>query len=264
MRRDTEIRQTQPVREALALAERLIATAGPPIGEITGETGTGKSWAALAVARKCGALRLAAWEGITRFQLTRALCAAAGIVGPSTRHLDLLAEWAGAQDERPLVVVDEANKLDWRALEVLRWLADEAGFAVLLVGTELYERRFADARTRPLLLQLGRRIGAKRVAMRRLAAAELVAHVLRPAFGDEVDRDLARRFWQSARRGVWGDAVELAEECRRLMAVNETARLTEAVLEAAVAWSANARAVDGVRRPAAPEAAEAEARRAAA
>lgn len=261
--RERDIRQTQPVREALALAERLATTGGPPIGEITGETGTGKTWAAAAVERKFGALRVAAWEGITRFQLTRALAAAAGIVGPGTRHLDLLAEWAAAREERPLAVIDEANKLDWRALELLRWLADEAGFAVLLVGTELYERRFAEARTRPLLLQLGRRIGAKRVAMRRLTAAELAAHVLRPAFGEEIDRELARRFWQASRRGVWGDAVELAEECGRLMAVNQVSRLTEAVLEAAVAWSANARAVEGVRRPVSSAEAEAEARRAA-
>ena len=45
--------------------------------------------------------------------------------------------------------------------QALRYIADECGFAVLLVGTELYERQFANARTKPLLLQLGRRIGAK-------------------------------------------------------------------------------------------------------
>ena len=65
---------------------------------------------------------------------------------------------------RTLLVIDEANKLGWRVLETIRYLADECRFAVLLIGTELYTRKFTDARTRPLLEQLGGRIGAKRAA----------------------------------------------------------------------------------------------------
>ena len=234
-----DIAKTKAIREALALAKRLLDTEGAPVGEIIGETGTGKTMAALAVMREFGATRVAAHEGMTRYQLVRAITALVGVDGPATRHLDLLAEWAGGQQRRPLLIIDEANKLRWQSLELLRYLADECGFAVLLVGTELYERQFLSARTRPLLLQLGRRIGAKRHRMGRLDRAETYAHILRPAVGDVADKDLITKFWTGARRGNWGDGVELAFECRQLMEINEITTLTPAVLDAALAWSAN-------------------------
>lgn len=239
MRKNREILKTKAVREALSLARRLIETEGAPIGEITGETGTGKTCAAAAVVLEFDATRVAAHEGMSRYQLLRHITAALDIDGPATRHLDLLGEWAENRPQRPLLVVDEANKLRWQALEVLRYLSDECGFAVLLVGTELYERQFLNARTRPLLLQLGRRIGAKRHRMTRLDRAETYTHILRPAVGDVSDRELVTKFWTGVRRGNWGDGVELAEECRQLMEINGVTTLTAAVLDAAIAWSAN-------------------------
>ena len=89
-----DIAKTKAIREALALARRLLDTEGAPVGEIIGETGTGKTMAALAVAREFGATRVAAHEGMTRYQLVRAITALVGVDGPATRHLDLLAEWA--------------------------------------------------------------------------------------------------------------------------------------------------------------------------
>lgn len=234
-----EVARTKAVREAISLARRLIDTVGAPIGEITGETGTGKTCAAAAVVHEFCATRVAAHEGMSRYQLLRRITDALEIEGPATRHIDLLAEWGERQSTRPLLVIDEANKLRWQALEVLRHLADECGFAVLLVGTELYERQFTSARTRPLLLQLGRRIGAKRHRMTRLDRAETYTHILRPAVGDVADKELITKFWSGARRGNWGDGVELAEECRQLMEINGVTSLTPAVLDAALAWSAN-------------------------
>lgn len=240
-----EITKTKAVKEALALAARLVETETAPIGEVVGETGTGKTMAARAIAQEFGALRACGYEGMSRYQLLGQIAREAGIEGPATRWMELLAQWAQEQARRPLLVVDEANKLRWQALEVLRYLADECGFAVLLVGTEMYERQFASARTRPLLLQLGRRIGAKRHRMGRLDRSETYLHVMRPRLGEVADKELIVKFWTACRKGVWGDAVELAEECRRLMEVNEQASLTPAVLDAAVAWSANRYAVEG-------------------
>jgi hypothetical protein len=111
--------------------------------------------------------------------------------------------------------------------------------AVLLIGTELYAQKFSEARTRPLLLQLGSRIGAKRVAARHLDRAETYAHVIRPWLGEVTDKDLVTAFWTGCRRGNYREAVELAEECRRIMAQNGMQALTPAVLELAAKWMAN-------------------------
>ena len=230
-----DIRETKAVKEALALAD-LVMASDNPIGEITGPAGTGKTMAGRAVAAKLGAIRIAAWDGMTRHQLLSAVAAAIGMEGPGSADRVLRR---GADAERVMLVVDEANKLSWRVLETIRYLADECGFAVLLIGTELYTRKFTDARTRPLLVQLGSRIGAKRAGTRHLDRAETYAHVIRPAFGDITDKDLVTVFWQACRKGNYREAVELAEECRRIMAQNGMQALTPAVLELAAKWMAN-------------------------
>lgn len=230
-----DIRETKAVKEALALAD-LVMASDNPIGEITGPAGTGKTMAGRAVAAKLGAIRIAAWDGMTRHQLLAAVAAAIGMEGPGSADRVLRR---GAQAERVMLVVDEANKLSWRVLETIRYLADECGFAVLLIGTELYTRKFSDARTRPLLVQLGSRIGAKRAGTRHLDRAETYAHVIRPAFGDITDKELVTAFWTGCRKGNYREAVELAEECRRIMAQNGMQALTPAVLELAAKWMAN-------------------------
>ena len=237
-----DIAETKYVREALALASLLKETTGPAVGEIIGETGTGKTVAARAIMTNHGAMRVCAYEGMSRYALLGEVTAAAGIEGPSTRWMRMLSEWGPSQSDRPILILDEANKLRWQALEALRYLADECGFAVLLVGTEIYERQFVSAKTRPLLLQLGRRIGAKRARMGHLDRAETFTHVLNARFGD-VDRETATKFWQGCRKGNWGEAVELAEECLRICRANNVSALTMPVLEAALTWTANRREV---------------------
>lgn len=180
MAKNREIRETKVVKEALALAE-LVLTEDNPIGEITGPAGSGKTVAGRAICDKHGAIRIAAWDGMTRHQLLREVAAMLGLEGAGAVE-KLLRR--GDDGERAMLVVDEANKCSWRVLETLRYLADECGIAVILIGTELYTRKFSEARTRPLLLQLGSRIGAKRVATRHLDRAEVYAHVIRPVFGD--------------------------------------------------------------------------------
>lgn len=235
-----EIRETKVVKEALALAEQVL-DAEWPIGEITGPAGTGKSMAGWAIAERMHTLRVAAWDGMTRHQMLVAVAQRLGMEGPGVADR-LLARGYGAQ--RHLLVVDEANKLGWRVLETLRYLADECGIAVILIGTELYSRKFSEARTRPLLLQLGSRIGAKRVSTRHLDRAECYAHVIRPVFGELTDKELITSFWTGCRKGNFREAMELAGECRRIMETNAMQSLTPAVLEAAAKWMANRYAME--------------------
>lgn len=235
-----EIQKTKPVRESLQLAQLLIETDGAAVGEIVGETGTGKTQAAHAVLNEFAGVRVCCHEGMTRYQMVARITAGLEIEGPSTRWLELLEKYPQQAKSKPIVIVDEANKLKWQALEVLRYIADECGFAVLLVGTELYERQFANARTKPLLLQLGRRIGAKRVRMGHLDRADCARFLLAPKFG-EVDKEVATRFWTGCRKGNWGEAVELAGECLRLAQLNNSQTLTMGILDAALNWFANRR-----------------------
>jgi DNA transposition AAA+ family ATPase len=245
------LRETKFVREALKLAE-VILTADHPIGELVGPAGTGKTCAGRAVAQKYRAQRIVAWEGMTRHQLAAEVAQALGLEGAGAGQRLLATRIAPMDGPRQLVVVDEANKLNWRGLEVLRYLADECNLAVLLIGTELYDRQFTNSRTRELLDQLGSRIGAKRAATRHMDRAETYVHVFRPFFGDSEDRELVTRFWEGSRRGNFREARELAAECRRIMAANAMQTLTSAVLELALKWMANRRPVLGSGGRAAP------------
>ena len=239
---EKEIRDTKFVKEALSVA-RLALESDNPIAEITGGTGSGKSTAARRVVEVLGAKRIACWDGISRHQLLKKAAEALGIEGAGAVDrllMDAVEEGAA----RKLLVVDEANKLTWRALEALRSLADECNVAVVLVGTEFYERQFTGARTRELLLQLGRRIGAKRTRMGHLDRAETYGHILKPICGDCADKEIVTKFWHGCRKGNWGDGMELAKECRRLMEVHELPALNTAVLDAALAWTANRHAVE--------------------
>lgn len=253
-----EIRETKAVREAVALAD-LVAHSTNAIGEMVGAAGSGKSMAGRAIAARFGAVRLTAWEGMSRHQFLNTLAGLLGLTGPggAERVLRMGAcanecaptgqstlspspsPGGGGGHERRMLVVDEANKLTWRVLETVRYLADECGFAVILIGTEMYSRQFQAARTQPLLVQLGSRIGAKRMSTRHLDRAEVYAHVIKPTFGEVTDKELVTAFWTACRKGNFREAVELGEECQRLMATNGMVSLTPAVLELAGKWMAN-------------------------
>lgn len=64
-----DIAETKYVREALALASLLKETTGPAVGEIVGETGTGKTVSARAIMSAHGAMRVCAYEGMSRYAL---------------------------------------------------------------------------------------------------------------------------------------------------------------------------------------------------
>ncbi|MDM7321252.1 MAG: AAA family ATPase [Fervidobacterium sp.] len=237
----TQVQRTKAVREAISLA-KVVLTSNSPIGEITGETGTGKTMACYAIIEELGGVRVCAWEGITRTQLLNEVLRSLWLdpAHSAQKALTDLVKYGRSARERILLIIDEANKLSWHNLELLRYLADEGGFALILVGTELYSKQFINEKTKPFLLQLGRRIGAKRHKMYNLSEAELAAYVIKPRFnGAAENAELVKRFWEASRKGNWGEAVELAEECRRLLEVNSISTLTLEVLDLAIAWAAN-------------------------
>ncbi|MCX8016346.1 MAG: ATP-binding protein [Rhodocyclaceae bacterium] len=236
-------RETKYLKEALLTARRVMA-ADHPIGEIVGSPGTGKSTAAKVIAEQMGGARIACFSGMTRHQLLRDCARALGLEGHGAVDRMLSDRREAEADTRRLLIVDEANKLNWRGLEALRYLSDECNVAVLLVGTELYERQFVSPKSRDYLVQLGSRIGAKRCRMGMLDRAETYTHVMRPILGDVADKEVVTRFWIGARKGVWRDALELAQECRAIMDAQGVTALTMAVLDAALAWSANRHAVE--------------------
>lgn len=238
-----EIRETKGVRSALELAGVVMGADTHPIGEITGAPGVGKTFAARHIAAKYGGARIPAWDGMSKYQMGNEIARAFGIQGPG--QVDKLLSGRADPDPatRRLVLIDEANKLTWRVLELLRYLSDECNVAVLLCGTDLYTRQFVAPRTRELLVQLGSRIGAKRLEIKPLDRADTYTHAIRPVLGDVQDRELVTQFWQVSRRGNLREAYELANECKRLMAANGITALTQAVLDLAAQWMANRREV---------------------
>ena len=174
------------------------------------------------------AARICAGEGIGLIELKRRVAAAflpedSAANLTHTRIADAVKSYAeqviNAHEQRPLLIVDEANKLGWRHLEYLRFLSDECGLAVLLIGTELYTRQFLTGRTRSLLLQLGRRIGAAVASSKQLVST----------------------FYKAARGGNFGDADELAKTCERIMKASDIAQLDANILQQAADWLANHR-----------------------
>ncbi len=235
-----QVIETRHLRDALrmALSIRDSLETGP-IGQIVGEPGTGKTWAGKWLAQELSAVRVCCSHGISNKALALKLFEAMGGERVPGSANSLIGKLEGMAAGR-LLIVDEANHLRWQQLELLRYLADEAGMGLLLVGTELMDRPFTDGRTATLLAQLASRIGAKRVRFERLTALEEVAgYMLQPHFG-KVDKATAQAFAQHA-KGYWRDGAELAAACKRVMQTQQLDKLTAVVVEAAANWMAPAR-----------------------
>lgn len=235
-----EIVETRQVRDALRMAQSVMDSLETgPIGQLVGESGTGKTRAGKALVERLGAVRVCCSQGISNKVLAAKIHAAFG--GEKTPgSANTLVGKLEAIVAGKLLVVDEANHLRWQQLELLRYLADEAGMGLILVGTDLMDRPFKDGRTATYLAQLASRIGAKRVRFERLTALEEVAgYMIQPHFG-KVDKATATTFHKQA-KGYWRDAAELAAACRRVMEAQGLTKLSAVVVEAAANWMAPAR-----------------------
>ena len=243
MKRD-EITVTDRIKESMNLAHELMKADSAAIGELVGASGCGKTTASRHILNNSDAKRICCEETMSVTNLKMQVAKVLGInqklvYTDFTSSVQQVAlNYLERNGQRLLLVIDEANKIDWKHLEYIRFLSDECYLSVLLVGTELYERKFKVGRTQELLVQLGRRIGAKRVRFDNMTKETIAAYLIAPRFG-KVSAEVVNVFWLHARRGNWGDGVELANTCKRFMASTKKQVVTKDVIESAAQWMAN-------------------------
>lgn len=237
--------ETADLRRAAKMARAIMASR-TRIGRLIGEPGSGKTEATKrltatldqepATCRR--AIRLCMRRGITEAALIRAVAAALGVDAGRGDSTDAIMDAAGARADGVLLILDEANHLHWQHLERLRWLSDEAGAGLLLVGTDLLSRTFRDGRNRVYLAQMVSRIGAKQVTMHPMDIRSVAAYCLTPRFG-QVHKTVAETV-HKATGGWWRECAELADACQRVIDQQPggSAGLTLPIVNAARQWLA--------------------------
>lgn len=233
--------ETRAVQHAVAIARQVLADShGAHIGCIVGESGTGKSTAVKRIADELGAVVVTCWHEIGANALLQTLVKqiTGGVLyGPPHVFYWALAEHRAHNPEAPrLIILDEANHLGWRPLEAVRYLADELGYGVLLVGTDLLDRPFSHPQTKILLAQFTSRIGSKRLVFKPLAHDAIARYVLAPRWG-ELPKAVVRVFHDEC-KGYWRDALALAEACGRVIDMKQADGLSTEVVQAAAAYLA--------------------------
>ncbi len=213
------------------------------IGQIIGEPGTGKSATTKWLAQKFDGVRIECWAGISAKSLLLEIAAGLGQRGifiNDTGTADTLFARIKDRCKDKLILVDEANHLNWKVLERLRALSDLGGCGLILSGTDILERRFKDPRIQVYLRQMTDRIGAKRISFAPIGNdEEIVAHVIQPRFG-AVNKKTATRF-RVVCKGYWRGALELGDACERLMKTQNLTTLTVEVVNTAGALMAGQR-----------------------
>ncbi|MCF6432633.1 ATP-binding protein [Leisingera sp. MMG026] len=210
-------------------------------GQIVGDPGTGKSSLTDWLAEEFGGVRIECWAGMGDKHMLQELARAYDtrfgtnmeLAGTSnTLFQRLVAEGLDGK----LLLVDEANHLRWRSLEVLRGLSDK-GAGLILSGTDLLSKTMTHPQIRIYMEQLRQRIGAKKIVMQPIAQPdELAAYVLAPRF-PSLTKTGAKRF-HALSGGNWRSAHELADACERLMSNEQITKLDDRVVETAAAWMA--------------------------
>lgn len=240
--------KTKPVREAEKMAQAVLdAKRSGPIGLLIGDPGTGKTECGKHLALAFAGVRLCACEGESISSLARRLYrgmtrtqanpAGDSIKGSAAEIREAIEPLCAGR----LLVMDQADKLNWRVLEFLRYLADEAGLGVFLIGTELLERTFKDGKTGIYTAQLASRIGAKSIRFHPFAdIQEVTAYMIQPQFG-QVDVATAKAFL-AACRGYWREGMALADTCQRIMEGQKLDKLNKEVVTAAASFLAPGRA----------------------
>lgn len=111
------------------------------IGVVVGEAGLGKTCAVREyVAQNGGTLLIEADHGYTAKALFQELCSRLGLEPGKQLHPMLEAVVDKLRGSGRLVIIDEAEHLPYKALELLRRVHDKAGVGLLLVGMPVLYR----------------------------------------------------------------------------------------------------------------------------
>lgn len=225
--------ETEQVRNCLRMAEAVMASK-TRVGRIIGGPGVGKTTISQRLAEREGSIRICCYAGMSPGDVMVRLARRLGRPTNVTTG-QMVADIAEAAGGR-LLIFDEANHLGWNHLEKLRYLADEGGAGIVLIGTSLLEETFRDKRGAVYLQQLRRRIGARQVTLHPMDIedpTDVAAYVIQPRFG-KVGKAVARLFAAKS-RGLWGDATELADGCARIMQAQGITELCAEVVTSAAA-----------------------------
>lgn len=240
------VRTANVERSEKMVAAVLAARPDARFGQIIGSPGTGKTHLSKYLTDKFDGVRVCASAECGPVDILTSIAKAFGLpVGTGGRGATSLLEMLAPVVKDRTIIVDEANHLNRKCLEVLRFLPDECGAAVVVLGTPLLDETFKDGRASVYLDQLRRRIGGKRVVLSRMETPEEIAtNIIKPRFGD-VTKAVAKAFLVGS-RGDWGTGLELADTCARILEQNKEAtstkgketRLTEDIVASACGYLA--------------------------
>lgn len=220
----------------------LSARAQSRMGQITGDSGIGKTAVTEWLNDQFGGIRIECWAGMGRKhmlqELLKAYDARFNVTMPLTGSSNTLFQRMKDVENLSglLIIADEANHLTWSTLESLRGLSDR-GAAVILAGTGILTRTLNLPQVKIYTDQIRGRIGAKHIVMKPVGNAdELAAYVLAPRF-KTLTKAGARKFHEET-GGNWRTAIGLADACERLMANENIDKFDQNVVATAAAWMA--------------------------
>lgn len=232
---DHQYAMTPGIRMALSLRDTVLAAPENRIGMIVGDPGTGKTIASKAIVGTTpGAMRIVGHPRMDAKSILKAIYDASGVQDAkgTTSSLMQNAMTSGLVKNK-LIVLDEANQLLAKPFEVLRLLSDEAGAAVICIGTLLFRRYMVAEQATQLMKQFMSRVGPKSIDFRALTTDQLAMYLIIPRFG-KVNREIAAG-WHQATGGNLRQATELAWSVERVMKANNLNSITTEAVQAAIA-----------------------------
>lgn len=238
-----QIHVTGHLKNALEMVTVAAQHRSNHVGLILGEPGTGKTVAGnWLVEQLPHAHRICCYANISKKQLVVNLALATGLQSQTSYVYDNVMNWLGNYVDGHIYIIDEANHLSWRHLESMRFLTDEAGASVVLIGTELLTHTLQDRRTATYLAQINSRIGAKTVNFKPipdddLGMAQIATYFLvGERFGIQKPKASVAKSFHKACSGYWRLAVELADTCERLMKQQSFDELSREIIESAAVY----------------------------
>jgi len=212
-----DVLQTQQLNAAVALVKATATDGHGRMAKIHGLPGSGKTHTCYALAKIFDGVRICAYSGMRRKTLFNKLAERFG--GTGSGGFDSSITFLQSRVENEIFLIDECNHLGWLEFEALRYLSDECGAVIVLLGTQIFEQKFV-GKSGVYLQQLSRRIGAKHLELKPVESLEeCVQYFILPNFDTKPTKSTAALFLKVS-GGLWGRAAELTTACKRLMESN--------------------------------------------